>query len=81
MDITIKTKIVSSLEKVFTDKEPAPLPKMAEIPAAPVAPAAAPAAPAVPELLPLQEEDVPHAEDVKEDDFFDDIFKIFNKRD
>ena len=63
------------------DKEPAPLPKMAEIPAAPAVSAAPPAAPAAPELLPLQEEDVPHAEDVKEDDFFDDIFKIFNKRD
>ena len=63
------------------DKEPAPLPKMAEIPAAPAVSAAPPAAPAAPELLPLQEEDVPPAEDVKEDDFFDDIFKIFNKRD
>ena len=42
--------------------------------------AEAPASSAAPEPMPLKEEDVPKPEE-PEDDPFEDIFKIFNKRD
>ena len=58
------------------DKEGSSLPKMPVVQEA--APVPTPVAP--PQLVPLQEEDVPK-ETVPEDDFFEDIFKIFNKHD
>ena len=36
---------------------------------------------AAPDPMPLKEEDVPKPEETAEDDPFEDIFKIFNKRD
>ena len=56
------------------DKAPSQLPKMPEVQVASTA------AHSAPEPLPLKEEDVPAVEE-PEDDPFDDIFKIFNKRD
>ena len=58
------------------DKEASSLPKMPGVQQA----AAPVAAPVAPQPVPLQEEDVPK-EETPEEDLFEDIFKIFSKRD
>ena len=75
-DETLDDEIRVTVIATGFDKAPGqPLPKLSA--AAPQAAAAA-APVTAPEPMPLKEEDVPKPE---EDDPFDDIFKIFNKRD
>jgi cell division protein FtsZ len=71
MDDEIRVTVIAT----GFDKEPEPLPKMPNVQTVQAA-----AAPTAPEPVPLQEADVPKPT-VQEDDPFDDIFKIFNKRD
>ena len=52
-----------------------------ELPKVPPVQTAAGGQTAAPEPMPLKEEDVPKPEETVEDDPFEDIFKIFNKRD
>ena len=52
-----------------------------ELPKVPPVQTAAGGQTAAPEPMPLKEEDVPKLEETVEDDPFEDIFKIFNKRD
>ncbi len=52
-----------------------------ELPKVPPVQTAAGGQTAAPEPMPLKEEDVPKPEETAEDDPFEDIFKIFNKRD
>ena len=76
-DETLDDEIRVTVIATGFDKAPdQQLPKMSA--AAPQQQPAAPAVHAAPEPMPLQEEDVPKPQ---EDDPFDDIFKIFNKRD
>ena len=75
-DETLDDEIRVTVIATGFDKAPGqPLPKLSA--AAPQAAAAA-APVTAPEPMPLKEEDVPKPE---EDDPFEDIFKIFNKRD
>ena len=74
-DETLDDEIRVTVIATGFDKVPEQLPKMA------AGQTAEPAAQsAAPEPMPLKEEDVPKPEE-PEDDPFEDIFKIFNKRD
>ncbi|MCI6053647.1 cell division protein FtsZ [Dysosmobacter sp.] len=71
-DETLDDEIRVTVIATGFDKAPGDLPKMAA--------AQQPASNAAPAPVPLQEEDVPKPQEPEEDPF-DDIFKIFNKRD
>ena len=71
-DETLDDEIRVTVIATGFDKAPEPLPKTA-VPQQPVGQVAAP--------VPLEEKDVPKAEENEDDDVFGDILKIFNKRD
>ena len=71
-DETLDDEIRVTVIATGFDKAPGELPKMAA--------AQQPASNSAPAPVPLQEEDVPKPQEAEEDPF-DDIFKIFNKRD